>query len=95
MRKLISEDTKQKLLFLAGNLPLVMVETHEKHFMTKEELDEIGYVGAEKLEDGRYVYKYPVQIAMNHYRRLANAYRKHGFEGCAKYIDEIKKLPTL
>lgn len=90
--KHIDKKTSEQLMFLAKKLPLVMVNTHEKHIMTKEELDEMGYVGAEELPDGTYLYKAPVQIAKNHYRCMRNRFRKHGMPGLEKYIDEIKAL---
>lgn len=88
----IDNKTKKMLLVIASKLPVTLIVTHEKHYMTKEELEEYGYVGAEKLEDGRYLYKYPVQYAQNHYRQLRKAYQKDGFDGCSAYIDKIKSL---
>jgi hypothetical protein len=90
----IDSKTKQQLLYLASKLPVVMMQTHEKHFLTKEELEESGYVGAEELEDGRYLYMYPVQLAQNHYRCLRKAFIDGGIEAVGKYIDNVKKLPN-
>lgn len=92
MKHKIDNKTKKQLLFLAGKLPVVLVNTHEKHIMTKDELEEMGYVGAEKMDDGRYVYNSPLQIAMNHYRGLMKAFRKSGAKGCGEYIDKINAI---
>lgn len=90
----IDDRTREQILFLAKGLPLTFVNTHEYHIMTKEELDEMGYVGAQKLKDGRYRYKAPVQLAMNHYRRMCRAYQRDGYEGVEAHIDYINKLPN-
>ena len=73
-------------------MPIVMVHSHEDHIMTKEELEEFGYVDAEKLKDGRYIFKYPVKMSMNHYRGLKKGWLKNGFVGCSAYIDKINKI---
>lgn len=85
-------DTHKKLMYLASKLPLVWVETTEKHIMTKEELEDMGYVGAQDMGNGKYIYRAPVQIAKNHYSCLRNAYLRNGVKGCERYIDRIKKL---
>lgn len=89
----LTKDTQHFLLSLAAKMPIVLTSTHEKHIMTNEELIEMGYVGAEKMEDGKYLYKAPVQISKNHYRALKKAYLKNGAAGCSKYIAKIKALP--
>ncbi len=76
-------------------LPVVMVRGHEKHIMTKAELEEFGYVGAEEMPDGRCVYKYPVLMARNHYRCMKKAYLKNGLAGINGYIDGIKNMKNL
>ncbi len=88
----LTPDTQKKLRLLADKMPMVLVNTHEVHIMTKEELDEYGYVGAEKFKDGSYKVPMPVQIAMNHYRGLKKAWLKDGFKGCAAYIEKINKI---
>jgi hypothetical protein len=92
MRKNIDMVTHDQLTFLSGKLPLVMVNTHEKHIMTKAELEEMGYVGAEKMEDGRYMYKAPVMVAQNHYRCMRRAFLRGGTEAVGKYIERVKSL---
>lgn len=92
MKNIVTNRTRQQLIFLAGQLPLVMVQTHEKHIMTKAELEEMGYVGAEELEDGRFMYNAPVQVAMNHFRSLRRAFQREGIAGCEKYIEQINGL---
>lgn len=76
-------------------LPLVMVKSHEKQILTKEELEEMGYVGAEEIEPGKYLYKAPVMVAQNHYRCMKRTFLKHGQPGLMAYIDRIKALKNL
>jgi hypothetical protein len=91
----LSAQTLKDLRGIAERMPLVLRNTHEKHIHTQEELEEWGYVDAEKLPDGKYIYKYPVQIALNHYRSLKKAWRKNGFKGACDYIDKINSLPNI
>lgn len=88
----ITPEIKKMLQDIVTKIPTVRTMTHEKHRMTKEELDELGYVGAEKLADGTYSYPYPVMVAMNHYRHLKKAYQTGGAEACMAYLDKIKKI---
>ena len=90
----LTKQTQKQLKGIAESMPMVLQNTHEKHFMTKEELDEMGYVGAEKMKDGTYVYPAPVQIAFNHYRALKKAWLKGGVKSCKQYILKIEKLPN-
>lgn len=87
--------TAKQLRDLADKMPLVWRFCTEKHIMTQEELDEMGYVGAEKLPDGKYLYRAPVQIAVNHYRALKKAWKKSGFEGAWNYMDKVNALPNI
>ncbi|HXS55738.1 MAG TPA: hypothetical protein VN726_06415 [Hanamia sp.] len=87
--------TLKDLRDIAAAMPMVIQNTHEKHLYTQEELEEWGYVDAEKLPDGKYLYKYPVQIAINHYRALKKAWRKSGFNGCMAYVKKVKSLPNM
>jgi len=63
--------------------------THEKHIMTKEALEEMGYAEAEKLQDGTYLYKAPVFIAVNYYRGLKKAYIAGGISNVKKYVERM------
>jgi hypothetical protein len=91
----LDKETENQLRDLAKRMPIVLRNSHEKHIYTQEELEEWGYVDAEKLPDGKYLFKYPVQVALNHYRALKKAWKKKGFRGCSDYIDRINKLPNL
>jgi hypothetical protein len=91
---ILDAETQKQLRDLAKQMPLVIRNTHEKHIYTKEELDEWGYANAHKLPDGTYVYNYPVQIAVNHYRALKKAWKKNGLKGASDYIDKINNLPN-
>ena len=88
----ITKMQSLKLKAIADNMRLIMVNTHEKHLMTKEELEEIGHADAEQLPNGTFIYRAPVQIAMNHFRALKNAFKKNSFEGCLNYINKINAL---
>ena len=90
----IDKTTKEQLLYLAQNMPLVMVATHEEHWYTKAELEEMGWVGATEFKDGLYKVKMPVQVAKNHYRCMRRRFMRHGTAGVSRYIDEIKALPN-
>jgi hypothetical protein len=91
----IDKQTKSQLIELSNRLPLVWVSSHEKQILTKDELEEIGYVGAEEFEPGKFIYKSPVQIAKNHFRAMRKAYLNYGVKGIEHYIDKINKLPAL
>ena len=88
----LTKHAAKKLREVADNMRPVMMNTHEKHIMTKEELDEMGFAHAEKLPTGSYIYKAPVQLAFNHYRALKKAFKAKGFSGCAAYITRINNL---
>jgi hydrogenase maturation factor HypF (carbamoyltransferase family) len=85
-------DIQQKLRNIAATMRMVLVWTHEVHLMTKEEMEEMGHVDAEKLEDGMYAVKMPVQIAKNHYRALKKNFKRTGWDGCRSYIMKINAL---
>lgn len=91
----IDTETKKQIIFLVSIMPLVWVDSYERHIMTKAELDEMGYVGAEDLGDGTYLYKYPVRMARNHVRHMIKAYRRAGVKGIGDYIDSVKALKDL
>lgn len=106
MSHVITNDINKKLENIAKEMREVMVLTHEKHIVTKEELEEMGFVAAEKLpngkykfneastmKDGRYLYHAPVYIAMNHFRALKKAFKKNSWAGCRAYILKINALP--
>jgi hypothetical protein len=91
----ITKQTEEYLKAISSNLPTVMVNTIEKHIVTKKDLEDGLYVGAELLNDGTYIYNSPVQIAKNHYRCIKKRYKKGGAPLVAIYIDEINKLKKL
>lgn len=91
----LDANTVKQLKTLADKMPIVWRFCIEKHIMTQQELDEMGFVGAEKLPDGTYMYKAPVQIAVNHLRALKKAWKRSGYEGASNYIDKINSLPNL
>ena len=88
----LTKHAAKRLKEVADNMRPVMMNTHEKHIMTKEELDEMGFAHAGKLPEGNFMYKAPVQIAFNHYRALKKAFKLKGFEGCKAYITRINNL---
>jgi hypothetical protein len=79
---------------LAGGLPVVMQHTVERHIVTGRELLEQDL----KEADGapidplkQYIQRLPVDMAVNHKRRMANAYKRHGIAGVKAYIAAVEK----
>lgn len=89
---IFTKDVQQNIRTLASKMRMVIVESHEIHLMTQEEMNELNYPDAEKLESGMYAVKMPVQIAVNHYRGLKKAYKKKGLNGCYEYIARVNSL---
>lgn len=89
----ITPEIKAGLQIIAGNLPVVMEETHEVHIMTGRELKEIDIVkdaeGKDLVDNKKYDWPFPVQVAWNHYRRMKSAYKKHGEPGIMDYINRV------
>lgn len=72
---------KLKLAQVVAELPVLMMNTHEKHFRTGTELNADNREDAEgKMFDAvaEYVDTFPVQMAINHERRLKKLVLKWG-----------------
>lgn len=85
----LSKEDEKLLRRYAKILPVIMEDTHEIHKMTGDEMIEMGYVEYEGFKidpKGKYLYKYPVQVAMNHYRRLKRSWLADGVEGLTEYF---------
>ena len=66
-----------------GDLPIVMRNCHENHLMQGHEMIKNGEteINGEKVEPWKtYVNPFPVQIAVNHKRRLKKLVNKYGNE---------------
>lgn len=88
----ISDSVKE----LAEKMPLVMEWTHEVHMVKGQELIDQGQ---DVTDDGKkikpertYLQNMPVQIAINHERRMRKAYKKNGYAGLQEYITKMLSL---
>ena len=91
----MNSKIRNELRQIAASMPIVMRHTSEKQIMTGEELlqDEIYEVEGEKVDPAKtYVFHAPVQIAINHYRKLKKMYKKHGIPGIKMYCTEIYRI---
>lgn len=71
-------------------MPLVMRNTIEKHIMTGRELKANNYPDAEKYaDDQKVIFNYPVQIYMNHYRAIKDAWYDGGYPAISAYFERI------
>lgn len=88
--------SKQKILReYAAKLPDVLHNTHEVHIYSGQELidmEEEPPKGQIFDPEEKYLYKYPVQLASNHYRRLKKAYIKNGDDGVVGYLKQVYTL---
>jgi len=91
----IDKEDEKILRMYCDKLPIVFEYHHEKHRMKGSEMLEMGYV----LKNGEtidpkltYDYEYPVKVAVNHYRRLRQAWLKDGQPGILSYLEGIAKL---
>ena len=93
----ITPEVTEKLMYIAGKLPIVMEGTVEYHFLSLEEAKEmypdidIKPIPAGPLK-GKVRVPMPVSIAQNHYRRLKKTYQKDGQPGVINYIKRVQSL---
>ncbi len=107
---MITRQLHKELMYIAGNLPAVVTNTHEKQIIDAEEYFEMFEKQPAKEDiipkgphKGKVMIEYPVQVASNHYRRLRRAYIKNGQPGVIAYIKNgqpgviayIKKVKAL
>jgi hypothetical protein len=75
-------------------LPVLMVNTHEKHYRSGEELnaDNRETATGTKFDPGKqYVDAFPVQIAINHTRRLKKLVNQFGPEIIPVYKQAVEE----
>jgi hypothetical protein len=81
---------------IANQLPVVMEHTSELHYVDGEELIAQGHTelsnGEKVIADKKYSQHLPVLIAVNHKRRLMNAFKQRGGEGISEYIRSINEM---
>jgi len=91
----MSKDKKElKLIkkFADTFMPFVMRNTVEKHIMTGRELKADNYPEAEKYgDDEKVIFNYPVQIYMNHYRAIKDAWYSGGYDAINDYFERVAK----
>lgn len=78
---------------LAETFPMVMRSTVEYHFLTgkvlKEDMDIHTIEGQPVEDDKQYQMPMPVQIAVNHHRRIKSIDKQHGMAGLVAYAKAI------
>lgn len=97
---MISAQIHKELMYIASQLPIVMDWSCEYHIVTMDEAKEHYPETPEKdfavIKKGpnkdKVVVNFPVQIAVNHYRRMKKAFVKKGQPGVIDYIQKVKKL---
>lgn len=97
-KKLTAEEEKILKNYCRA-LPVIMESSHEIHVMTGAEITELEEALGEIEKEGivldpekKYPYSMPVQIAMNHYRRLKRAWLKDGQSGIQKYLNNVARV---
>lgn len=89
MKKRITKQLEN----IAGQLPLIMRHTSERHFVKGSELiadDRPDIRGVKVIPDAIYVDRLPVQIAINHKRALKKLFKKFKGDGVRAYIDAVR-----
>jgi hypothetical protein len=79
----------------AESLPVIMTTSTEDHIVDGQTLLNQGHThwGAEEIVPwGEYKEKFPVKMAVNHYRRMRDAFDKHGIEGIKMYEDSVADI---
>jgi hypothetical protein len=92
----LSKNIEKLILQLAGLLPQVTINSHEKHWVMGSEIlswNTVTEVEGKPINpDKKYLWRYPVISSANHYRRLKNRYKKKGIEGVQEYLEWINGL---
>lgn len=92
----LSKKIEAGLQLIAGNLPVVMEETKEYHFLKGSELKEMEIFKDDKgndiVDEKEYRWAFPVQIAWNHYRKLRKAFKHGGEPEVIQYINKVADL---
>jgi hypothetical protein len=95
-RRQLTKGIKRDLKDLGSKLPIVFYQVKESGRYTGQELILVGLEKDEKgqalIPDKIYLYEQPVQIAVNHYRRMRKAWEMWGYEGVNKYVDKINLM---
>lgn len=96
MMNKVTPQIKKALQLIATRLPTVLNETQEFHWLTGRELKEMDIekdVDEKPLvDDLKYKWSFPVQLASNHYRALRTAFEKGGEPEVLKYIRKVKAM---
>lgn len=89
MKKKISKQLEN----IAGQLPLIMRSTCERHYVKGQELidDNRPDIEGKKIDPKAiYVDKLPVQIAINHKRAMKKLFKKFKGDGVQGYINAVR-----
>jgi len=103
MKKAMAKELRK----VASELPIIMRSSKEIHFVKGAELIEQGITTVQNPDwkEGdpevfkelpvdptkEYVQPIPVQIAMNHHRKLKKVVKSHGLTGVLAYCDAVVK----
>jgi hypothetical protein len=94
----VTAQIKQELKLISTRLPTVLNETQEYHYLTGRELKEMEIEkdadGNQLVDDLKYKWSFPVQLASNHYRALRKAYETGGEPAVIQYIRKVKSMPV-
>lgn len=79
---------------IAGNLPVIMRNSCEKHIITGQQMIEQGreVTGVNNepvIPDRVYIDRMPVQIAINHKRAMKKLYAQYGNSGIQSYLNAV------
>lgn len=88
----IDAEDEKILRSYVKKLPIIMEQSKEIHIMTGAEILETGAheIDGEPINlEKKYEYPMPVQIQVNHYRRIKSAWLKDGQPGVQKYLNEV------
>lgn len=94
----IRKLTNQKVVETGHNvLPTMGTHAIERHYMSGKELKEYSawtpgtnQFEGKTLDDAmQYLYNLPVQVGVNHARRIKNAFKENGMEGVNQYFEKV------
>lgn len=92
----VTPQIKKELQLISTKLPTVLNETQEYHYLTGRELKEMDIENDDQgnmlVNDLKYKWTFPVQLASNHYRALRKAFEKGGEQEVIAYIRKVKAM---
>lgn len=87
--------TNKEIKDMAGMLSSIGNLTCERHWVDGAELIAQGHTedehGTKFVVGLMYEQRFPVVLAVNHYRNMKKMFKKHGDQGVLTYINEVNK----